>query len=75
MKANIIEVAGTEKYPYACIIEIDNIWVTDRICDEKKAQRIVQYTETCQDLNALKMKLAMACIELRMIRGKSKNGY
>ena len=27
MEAKLIQVAGTEKYPFACVIEIDNIWI------------------------------------------------
>ena len=66
MKTNLIKIAGTAKYPYACIIEIDDIWVTDRICNEDKTKNLIKYTEKCNDIKSLKMKLALLCIELRM---------
>ena len=66
METNLIIVAGTDKYPFACVIEIDNIWVTDRICNKDNANRIVEYAKTCTDFKQLKMKLALFCVELRM---------
>jgi len=65
MKTELIKIPGTEKYPFACIIEVDNIWVTDRICDEKKANDLIEYIEHCDDIKTLKMKLAISCIELK----------
>ena len=66
MKAQLIKVVGTERYPFACVIEIGNIWVTDRICNQDKANKIVKYVENSNNIKDVRFKLAMSCVELRM---------
>ena len=64
MKAEIKTVLGTEKYPFACVIIIDNIWRTDRICDQEKASLIENFIVGQDDINKIRMFLAKACIDL-----------
>lgn len=67
MIVNLIQVPGTQKFPFACVIKIDNIWVTNRICDKVLADNIVRFALT-HSFDLLKKSLAIHCIELRMIK-------
>jgi hypothetical protein len=65
MIAKIINVPGTEKYPFACIIDLEN-YFTDRISDENKAKKCLSFIENCDDINTVRSVLMRNCIELKM---------
>ena len=66
MKSKIIKTAGTEKYPFACVIKI-GYYVTDRICDEDKAQQILGIGRILDNMVEIKKELNLKSVNLRII--------
>lgn len=67
MQAEILQVPGTEKHPYACVIKMEH-YITDRICDKEKAQKVLSYIHGESDIKNVTSKLLKNLIELKMIK-------
>ena len=66
MKCKIIKVAGTEKYPFACVIKI-GYYVTDRICSKEKAKKVMAIGRKYNELRGVVHELALLSVDLKMI--------
>lgn len=72
MLSEIKQVPGTEKYPYACIIIIEGIYRTDRICDSEKALLIENFIMGQTDIKKVRLHLAKFCIDVHPINNGGK---